>query len=276
LKPLFILGRARRSASTLEAELKTFECSLGLSSDSSAECGDLVFWPASAEFERYSNEDHHPFKFWERHKQALESGVLSEIVVGEIGKSVFTASETGYVDRHNGQTYMYGVPEDDGHTTDEYYSDDDPYEGRLFWTAGVQHWFNDFDILEETPSFGRKLLITFGRPMRTRFLDSPIGQKLRSKLGRNNGVVLNGQGADVAAIAFRYDATPAELFGQLKRLLPPRLVEDFLILDIGRKYYIGNQSLNLFDQWAQQQDGRLCRTEAEFDIDDPDGTEMRV
>lgn len=273
MKPLFILGRAKRSVSTLEAEFEIFEREIGQSMDSAVTCGDLVYWPVNADLGKHYDRMHHPVEFRERHRAALESGLLSEIVIGEIGKSMFSASNARHIDRFQDQEHLYGsedaesgrpapanAHDDDDDCYDALAYDEeeepDPHADRLFFTVGAQNWFDDIAIAENTPSFGRKLLIVIGRDPEHRFLDSRTGQKLRARLGSTAGVVFNSRHEDVAVIAFEHHASPEELFERIKRFLPPRLVEDFLIVDIGVKYCTGNEPISLFGEWDENRSNR--------------------
>ena len=144
--------------------------------DHAVMCGDLVFWPVSAmPADVHRKWRIHPGDFWDQHRAALESGILSETVIGEIGKCMLASSETRYLDRFEGRAYMYGsedassVPEsrDASGWSDQLPFDEDdeagPYEDRLFWTVGAQDWFDGIAVSEDTPCFGRKLIIIMGR-----------------------------------------------------------------------------------------------------------------
>lgn len=275
MKPLFILGRTRRSVATLGRELTDFEHQLGLSDDDAMMCGDLAFWPLIGVRNRHRFSESDPISFWEAHAASFRSEVLSEWVIGEFGRNVVSAGQTEYIDDHRGQRYAYGKSErddDDGEVretgaddragqqnADEWDFDEllpDPYDERTFQSVCVQEWFENLVGQEDVPSFGRKLLTIIGRDPERRFLQSPVGQRLRASLGQKARVVLNAQGANAAAIAFEAHLTPRELFWQIKRLLPPRLVEDFLIVEIGMKYCTGEQPISVFAEWDAQQRNR--------------------
>jgi hypothetical protein len=269
LKPLFILGRARRSITTLETELEQFEQKIEESMENAVTCGDLVFWPVRAvpPSARIGRKPE-PIDFWHRHREALESGLLSEIVIGELGKCMFSSSETRCLDRFQGNVHMYGTedssppsiaPEDtwlDECAFDEGEREEGRYENRLFWTIGAQDWFDRVAIAEETPSFGRKLIIIIGRQPERRFLDGALGQKLRARLGPTAAPVFSSQHEDVVVIAFEHYAPPDEVFEQIRGLMPPRLVEDFLIADIGLKYHTGGAPISLFAEWDEGRSNR--------------------
>src|SRR5712671_1682798 len=229
MKPLFLLGRARRSVSTLDAEFEEFERRIGQLLDSAVMCGDLVFWPVTSVSEEHGT--HHPAGFWDEHHTILESGLLSEVVIGELGKSMFASSETGYIDRFQDRDFMYGIEESDGVPLPEpsdgdddwshlfgyddgEYDDEqevDAYANRMFWTVGAQSWFDGVTITEDTPSFGRKLMIIIGRQAERRFLDGSMGQKLRAQLGESASVVFNSQHEDVVIFALEHPASPSDL-----------------------------------------------------------------
>jgi hypothetical protein len=291
LKPLFLLGRTRRSVSSLTPELAEFERKLGLSEDSRIALGDFAFWPLKSDSCDV---------FWREHRTLLntESGLLMEFTVGEVGKAIFSACDTNYVDRFKDQTYLYGTTDDDGQSfandaadLDEDEEDDDlndwdyhdqpvydPYAGQLFWSVNPQFYF-DFGATEDAVSFGRKLLILIGRDAQAPFLETRIGRQFKERLGKRARIVLNAQGADVTAIAFHYDASGADFFAQMKRLLPPRLVEDFLVMDIGRNCAIGDQPISRFAEWSNQPEPvTTVPPEADDDnnVDGPPGKQIVV
>jgi hypothetical protein len=257
---------------TLEIELTAFENALGLSEEDALLCGDLAFWPFSP---RHQHERSDPTSFWMAHRPTFGTGIVSEYVIGELGRNLLTANQTEHVDEYRGRCFRYGTSEesaekaeivyregaiDDENEWDEPgYSDSEfePYADRLFYTFGAGEWFESIGAREETPSFGRKLLILVARDnLNKGFLESRIGERLRVRLGQAVRIVLNGQGADVVAIAFQTDATPVELFEQIKSLIPPRLIEDFLIADIGMNYCVGERPISLFAEWDDQQRSR--------------------
>lgn len=260
LKPLFILGRLRRNASTLEAELDAFDSSLGLSEDASVILGDLAFWIFAGQYKSYRIHDHTPGSFYDLHKGAIESGLLSEFVVGELGRTVYGASESRHVDRFREETFMYGAADEKNAAEaaqagePEWYADEerDPYEDRLFWTVGLRQWLDRRTSTHEVPSFGGKLIILAGRDPERPFIGSQAGQQLKEKLGRNTRVIVNAQGANACAIAFENEASCSDLFRQIKRGLPPRLVEDFAIVDLGQEYCTGEQPISLYADWAER------------------------
>ena len=268
MKPLFLLGRTSRSVATLEEELVAFEKSVGLSADDSMALGDLAFWPI---VDRRGTPIGSPEDFCRTYADALKSGPLREYVVGELGRKLLSASETEHIDEFDGRKYLYGQrdfdeedelgqseandsEDDDGvYCGYEDYEEQRQYVDRRFQSLGASERFKSLVGREDVPSFGRKLLITVGRNPDRRFLEGRVGERLRAKLGENARVVLNAQGADVVAIAFETFFSPAEFFEQFKRLLPPRLVEDFLIMDIGLEFSIGDQPISLFAEWHAQQ-----------------------
>ncbi len=243
--------------------------------------GDLAFWPFVGD--RRGGQIAGPESFCHIHADALKSGPLCEYVVGEFGRKLLSASETGHIDEFDGRKYLYGqgdageddefdqlLAQDNEEDDDEFYfgyEAQDPYAGRTFQSLGALERLESLVGREDVPSFRRKLLILVGRHPEHRFLEGRMGQRLRGKLGQEARVVLNAQGADAAAIAFETHFSPRDFFEQFKGLLPPRLVDDFLIMDIGPGFSVGDQPISVFAEWDAQQRrmngrGRKAATES--------------
>lgn len=167
---------------------------------------------------------------------------------------MFSAGYSDHVDRFQGQDYIYGDPRSSLRTDrdEEDDDDDDPYYRNSLVTDDTQDWFDLYGPDDNAGSFKRKLLIVIGRDRDRPFLDSPMGQKLRSRLGKRAGVVFRSKHDDLAVIAFEHSAPSSDLFDQIKGLLPPRLVLDFLMVDIGPMYCTGNAPISIFADWIEQ------------------------
>jgi hypothetical protein len=241
-------------------ELATIQDTLGIEGSPCLKIGDVVLWLIGFEGG--------PWEFGRRHSAVLERDIFSEFVVGELGRSFFTASQSDKEDDFEGQTYRYGVEAEYEHGDDDDADDDTDWDDswaedelgdegddapEMFCESeNLRGWIDGWTLRHEPPSFGRKLLVVIGRNPDHPFIETPMGTRLRTKLEPGFGLIARAQGADAAVIGLQMECDAETSFEILQRNLRPRLIEDFILFDIGRDYWTGKQTLSVFGSWMER------------------------
>jgi hypothetical protein len=281
LAELFILARMRASFEIVREELEAVERRFALNPAAKLCIGDIGLLPVDgvALF---------PQDLRERWATELERGLFNDLAIGTICGTAYGAAHTNCIDRYKRETYTYGnnarivyqrwtssegsheVSEDEflrakmaekdeqGAARDDDWDYDDLSPRPQHWewvdakfkTDGIRRWFQERQTLAEPAGVGAKLVIINTRDPYSKYEDGDSGRKLLQLLGQTATNVMRGE--YVACIAVRTSEQSHELFQRIRPALKPRLVEDFLMFDIGQDVAALRPGFSKLEQWTDR------------------------
>jgi hypothetical protein len=243
MKVLFLIARVRRSASTLEPELRKLADGFGTDFDATMSVGDLFFCPIEAPIDVGS--------FHRRQRKTMASDLFVDWLLFEVGQEGLHFASDSDLDEFD---YYYGRDDD---VTEEI--EDDWLPPRCT-SDGLKNWLhrprfensgrNVYGMIGEAPpSFGQRLMIVIGLDRDRSFLQSPMGRKLLESIRGKN--IFASQSENAAVIAFNCSGDPQRFFEQIARRVPPNDVEDVVILSVGRDFIVPDEALSFYAAWRQ-------------------------
>ncbi len=272
----FLLGSLRAPWEAVEAEVEALEQRLILDPDDSLILGNIALLPLDLAID--------PEGVRYRHSDVLNAGLFTDYVIGTICGHGYSAGDTARVQTFKGERFHYGSggrlidqvldPRWGWHTLDYDEDTDDVFESEdehdtleerdrylptvklrclpveaEYYTAGLRAW------MAKTPNYGSgpngaKLFVIVTREDCDGFLGKGPGSLLLEKLGPSACTIMKAEMAAVFVV--RSSGSSKDLYRRVQQYLPPNLVEDFIIFDIGTDIAAMRPGMSRLADWLSR------------------------